>query len=150
MVVSAIQAEVTAQQTRRTRRARLTPEEHRQIVELYADPQVPNADIRKRFAITDTSLYRLLQQHGVPPRRRSASRTSGAGTPSPKGAPASTAARVLARQTTSVSAAPNGQAAREFRIDFRAERIVEADNVRAALQQAELAGANEVTAIVRQ
>src|SRR4051794_15917737 len=75
MVESAIQAEVTAQQTPRTRRARLTPEERRQIVELYADSQVSNADIRKRFAIADTSPYRVLEQHGVPPRRRSTSRT---------------------------------------------------------------------------
>jgi len=149
MVESTIQAEVTAQQTPRTRRARLTPEEHRQIVELYADPQVSNADIRKRFAITDTSLYRVLEQHRVPPRRRSTSRTSDAGIPSARGAPAGAAARVRARQTTSVSTAPNGQAMYEFRIDFRAERIVAADSVRAALQQAELAGATEVTAIVR-
>ena len=38
----------------------------------------------------------------------------------------------------------------EFRIDFHAERVVEADDVHTALQQAELAGATVVTAIVRQ
>jgi hypothetical protein len=44
----------------------------------------------------------------------------------------------------------NGQPTQVFRIDFRAERIVVADSVRDALQQAVLAGATEVTAIVRQ
>jgi hypothetical protein len=49
-----------------------------------------------------------------------------------------------------VASSPDGRATREFRIEFHAERIVVADNVRDALQQAVLAGATEVTAIVRQ
>jgi hypothetical protein len=115
---------VTARPTPRTRRARLTPDEQRKIVGLYADANVSNAEIRQRFAITDTSLYRLLQKHGVPLRGRSASRTG--------------------------AALPNGQAKQQFRVDFRIERIVVADSVRDALQQAALAGATDVTAIVRE
>ena len=76
MAESASLAEVTARHTPRKRRARLTPEEQRQIVGLYADPDVSTAEIRQRFAITDTSLYRLLQKHGVALRGRSASRAA--------------------------------------------------------------------------
>jgi transposase-like protein len=144
-------AEVTAKHTPRKRRARLTPDEHRQIVGLYSDPQVSTAEIRQRFAITDTSLYRLLQKQGVPLRGRTTSRPARAGSGSrPDRSRAGIARRGQPRRAASVAASPDGRATREFRIEFHAERIVVADNVRDALQQAVLAGATEVTAIVRQ
>jgi transposase-like protein len=144
-------AGVTAKQLPRKRRARLTPQEHRQIVGLYGGPHVSNAEIRQRFAITDTSLYRLLQKHGTPLLGRGTSHTSGAGNRLRRNrARAGTAGRGRARKATSVIASPDGQATQEFRIEFPADRIVVADSVHDAFQQAMRARATEVTAIVRQ
>ena len=50
----------------------------------------------------------------------------------------------------SVAASPDARGSQEFRVEFCVERVVVADSVRDALQQAVLAGATEVTAIVRQ
>jgi len=151
MAESASLAEVTARHTPRKRRARLTPEEQRQIVGLYADPDVSTAEIRQRFAITDTSLYRLLQKHGVALRGRSASRAApdGARSRQPR-VRAGTAGRRRAPGAKSVATSPDARGRQEFRVEFRIERVVVADSVRDALQQAVLAGATEVTAIVRQ
>jgi len=151
MAESASPAEVTAGQTPRQRRARLTPDEQRQIVGLYADPDVSTAEIRQRFAITDTSLYRLLQKHQVALRGRSASRAAPDGTVSrqPR-ARAGTAGRRRAPGANNVAASPDARGSQEFRVEFRIERIVVADSVRDALQRAVQAGATEVTAIVRE
>jgi transposase-like protein len=121
-----------AGKTPRKRRARLTSDEQRHIVGLYADPQVSTADIRRRFAISDTSLYRLLQKQGVPLRGRSTSRTS----------------RVRAR-STGPAASSDAKTTREFRIEFRAERIVLANSVQDALMQTLHGGASDVSAIVQ-
>jgi len=151
MAESASLAEVTARQTPRKRRARLTPDEQRQIVGLYADPGVSTAEIRQRFAITDTSLYRLLQKHAVPLRGRSVSRAPRvAARAGRKRTRAATAGRGRARRTTSVAASLDGQATQAFRVEFRMERTVVANSVRDALQQAVRAGATDVIAIVRE
>jgi len=144
-------AGVTAGRTPRQRRARLTPDEQRHIVGLYADPEVSTTDIRQRFAISETSLYRLLQKHGVPLRGRKTSRTSRIHVQSTDNrAPAVTAGRKQARGSTSAAASPNGISMRGFRIEFQGERIVVANSVQDALLQTLLAGATDVTSIVQQ
>ena len=66
--------------TARSRRARLTPEEQREIARVYTDENASPAELRTRFGIGDSSLYRLLQKQGVDP-----ARTLGFRAPSSKG-----------------------------------------------------------------
>jgi len=59
--------ELPASTTRRggARRRRITQGEEREIVRLYADNSTSTAEIRLRFGIGDSSLYRVVQRHGV-------------------------------------------------------------------------------------
>ena len=57
----------------RSRRRRLSPDEERDIARLYADTSTPTSEIRERFRIGESSLYRVVQRHGVGLRGRSAS-----------------------------------------------------------------------------
>src|SRR5713226_6535379 len=56
-----------------SRRPRLSPDEERGIARLYADTSTPTSEIRERFGIGESSLYRVVQRHGVSLRGRSAS-----------------------------------------------------------------------------
>jgi len=59
-----------AAQVRRSRRPNLTSEQKREIVHLYTLTTTSVEDIRQRYAIGDSSLYRVLSQQGVSPRGR--------------------------------------------------------------------------------
>ena len=67
--------EAAASATRRagSRRRRLSPDEERDIARLYADKSTPTSEIRERFGIGESSLYRVVQRHGVGLRGHSAS-----------------------------------------------------------------------------
>src|SRR6478672_802289 len=65
--------QTTNETTARSRRPRLTTEEQREIARVYTDENASPAELRTRFGIGDSSLYRLLQKHGVTLRGRSAS-----------------------------------------------------------------------------
>src|SRR6266851_7357142 len=56
-----------------SRRRRLSPDEERDIARLYADSSTPTSEIRERFGIGESSLYRVVQRHGVGLRGRSVS-----------------------------------------------------------------------------
>src|SRR5437879_9412606 len=56
-----------------SRRRRLSPDEERDIARLYADTSTPTSEIRERFGIGESSLYRVVQRHGLSLRGRSAS-----------------------------------------------------------------------------
>jgi len=47
------------------RRRRVTKDEAREIGRLYAETRTPTSEIRERFGIGDSSLYRIVQQQGV-------------------------------------------------------------------------------------
>ena len=49
----------------RQRRRRLTQDEQREIARLYAEPNASAHDIRERFGIGDSTLYRVLSRFGV-------------------------------------------------------------------------------------
>ena len=53
-----------------SRRRRLTQDEERAIARLYAETSTPTAEIRERFGIGESSLYRVVQRHGVALRGR--------------------------------------------------------------------------------
>ena len=58
------------------RRPRLTESEQEEVVRLYQEATTSTGEIRERFGIGDSSLYRLLQKHGVPLRGRAPSAAS--------------------------------------------------------------------------
>jgi transposase-like protein len=58
-----------------SRRRRLSKDEVRDIARLYAETSTPASEIRERFGIGDSSLYRVVQRHGLTLRGRSASST---------------------------------------------------------------------------
>jgi hypothetical protein len=52
--------------TRGSRRPKLKLDEEREIARLYADASMPTSEIRARFDIGESSLYRTIQRQGVP------------------------------------------------------------------------------------
>jgi transposase-like protein len=155
-------------------RRRLSPDEGREIVRLYAETITLTSDIRARFGIGESYFYRILHQHGIPLRgrtfssrqpgpqlalanhgRRSGSSSTGRPAASPPRAAASpTTPRASVtgpRTPTTGSATPQPGAARQqFRIQFQAERVVEARDIRDALRQAKSLGATEIMRVVRE
>src|SRR5439155_21956929 len=57
------------------RRRRLTNNEALEIARLYGETSTPTSEIRERFGIGDSSLYRIVQRQGIALRGRSASST---------------------------------------------------------------------------
>jgi len=149
----------------RATRRRLSPEQQREVARLYADSAIPTSEIRKRFGIGESSLYRIVQRQGVPLRGRAAATQE----PAPSRAQAtSVQRRVPASAVTGVSrgggrgrvsqatssadrwaSAPGSGGRRQFRIQFQAERVIQAQDIWDALRQAESFGAIEVTALTR-
>ena len=50
----------------------LAPEQQGEVVRLYTEGNLPTSEIRKRFGMGESSLYRILARHGVPLRGRTA------------------------------------------------------------------------------
>ncbi|MGI9146000.1 MAG: hypothetical protein ACR2IK_05545 [Chloroflexota bacterium] len=168
-----------ASATRRggSRRRRISRDEEREIVRLYADNSTPTAEIRQRFGIGDPSLYRVVQRHGVALRGHTGLSTRSkprrakpaAGTGSRLSAAAATprtSARAARRFTPSAAqhttatpaeALPVGRASsrtgggtqQRYEVRFQAESVFKASDILDALRQAESLGAAEVTAIAR-
>ncbi len=72
---SARETRASAARPAGSRRRRLSPDEERDIARLYADASTPTSEIRERFGIGESSLYRVVQRHGVALRGRTASST---------------------------------------------------------------------------
>jgi transcriptional regulator with PAS, ATPase and Fis domain len=62
---SAQESQTSVATTDGSRRRRLTQDEERDIARLYAETSTPTSEIRERFGIGDSSLYRMVQRHGV-------------------------------------------------------------------------------------
>src|ERR1700730_16684251 len=58
------------QRARRSPRRMLSEDQKREVVRLYAETITPLEEIRQHFGIAESSVYRLIQQRGVPPRGR--------------------------------------------------------------------------------
>jgi transposase-like protein len=67
--------------TRRSRRRRLNLDEEREIARLYAETGTSTSQICAQFGIGESSLYRVIQRQGIPPRGRSASSKAPGGQP---------------------------------------------------------------------
>ena len=57
-----------AQTRRRSSRRILNDNQKREVIRLYSETTTPVPEMAKRFGIGESSLYRLVQQHGVPRR----------------------------------------------------------------------------------
>lgn len=137
-----------------TRRRRLNPDQEREVARLYGEG-TSTADIRERFGIGDSTLYRVVQKLGVPLRGRSATSTSSP-PPTPKtrvgrrrraAGSASVKGPALAPRRLAQSRSDGGRG--RYQITFKAERVFTAQGILEALRQAESAGATEITAVTR-
>ena len=136
-------------------RRRLTPDERREIARLYGEADASTADIRTKFGISDPTLYRVLQKQGIPLRRRGGAQPAPASTANGH-APAEAAPRAAVTRTRrtvargeAVSAA-SADAATQFRIEFRGERVFDAADIEDALRQAKALGVVDILAITRE
>src|SRR5262245_55152749 len=130
-------------------RRRLTPERKREIARLYDETGTPTPEIRKRFGIGESSLYRVLQTQGVSLRGRAKRPVDGVAA---GGVPTVAGARPRGRPSRGASPGPRGRgtrrteatqdaAARQFRVRFQAQRVFDARDVLDAVRQAESLGA---------
>jgi hypothetical protein len=140
----------------------LTPSEQDEVVRLYREATTSTADIRERFGIGDSSLYRLLQKHGVALRGRAASpsgstaasttrrrsRRPRAATPRPVKSPTAATSTAIAAPATATPR--NNGATHAFSVSFRAVRVVEARSALDALREVERLGATDIEEINRQ
>ena len=169
---SARETQASAARPAGSRRRRLSPDEERDIARLYADTSMPTSEIRERFGIGESSLYRVVQRHGVALRGRTASSTKptspGTLAAGPRGQRSSEAsgaklAASRSRSTRGAAAAEGtrsldgsassrtgGGARQRFRIQFQGEVVVEAADIRDALRQAESFRPTVITAVARE
>jgi transposase-like protein len=131
----------------------MTSDQRREIATLYAEGALSTSEISNRYGIAESSLYRIVQRHGVALRGRSArsklpsrQQKSVANTRSP--VPAT--ARKRGRSPASADAATADSGIHQYRIEFEAVRVLEARNIRDAVRQAEGLGATSISAISRE
>jgi transposase-like protein len=132
----------------RAKRRNLTEAEKADIGRLYAETTTPLSEIKSRFGIAESSLYRLLQQRGITLRGRGA-RT--------EPAPARAETRVTRRQGRPARGAGpvRRQATRRvsglatYRVSFVGVQVVEAVDILDAIRQAHKLGATEVMQVER-
>jgi transposase-like protein len=138
-------------------RRRLTQDQQREIAQLYGKTGTPTAEIRERFGIGESTLYRVLQKHGVSLRGRTTSPVDAAATAAVKTA---VGARSRARSRRGLSVGPQGRrgsktaitqdgAVRQFRVRFEGHRVFAARDVRDAVRQAEALGATDIVEVTR-
>jgi hypothetical protein len=110
---------------------------------LYAETNTPTSEIRERFGIADSSLYRIVQRQGMGLRGRTASTVRSTTAPKPA---------VRRRSATAVRPVKVrvSEQRHEFRVLFMGERVVRATDIADALRQAESFGAIEITTVARE
>jgi transposase-like protein len=168
----------TATRTAGSRRRRLNQDEEREIARLYGQTSTPTSEIRDKFGIGDSSLYRVVQRQGVPLRGRPASssprptaRRAQRGRPRQRIAIAASTTRTPETTSTAeprvdgrtrlgrerraalakAAVAPaTGNGRQRFEIRFVAERVVSATDIRDALRQVESFGAIDITGVSRE
>lgn len=134
-------------------RRRLTPDEQHEIARLYTETSAPPSEIRERFGIGESSVYRVLQKQGVSLRGRGSDAGSVAASHVPKPATGrrtrsiesgGPSPRRRSKTTTSANAA-----ARQFRVRFEGQQVFTAQDVNDALRQAEARGLIDVFEVTR-
>jgi transposase-like protein len=123
----------------RSRRARLSAEQERELARLYAETRTPAADLARQFGVSQTSLMRVAQRHGATRAGRRGGRAAAA--------TGAAARRARPRTRTAPPTTGSVQPRRRFRVRFLAEQVVEAADMRAAVARAEALGAVEISSI---
>jgi transposase-like protein len=131
--------------TSRAPRRILTEDQKREVARLYSETTTPVPEIKKRFGIAESSLYRLIQQRGVAPRGRVPAATRPASTTSRKRAALNGAVTPAQKSVRSRSSALSGK----YRVSFAAVQTITAKDIRDAIRQAEALGATTITAVTR-
>ena len=148
----------------RGKRRNLSEQQKRELVRLYSETTTALPEIKSRFGIAESSLYRLLQQRGVAVRGR-VGRTAAAPAPS---APSTNGKRAVGRPAKPQSAgrkrvagrrrgpamvpvavARAAGAAGSYLVSYAATQVVTAENVLDALRQVQGLGATEILQIQR-
>jgi hypothetical protein len=80
---SAQEAKSGGARTRGSRRPKVSLDEGREIARLYADASMPTSEIRARFGIGESSLYRIIQRQGISLRGHIGAATAPATQPAP-------------------------------------------------------------------
>jgi transposase-like protein len=162
---------VTAGDAKRRRRAPrrdLSEAQKREITHLYSETSTPLPEIRQRFGIGDSSLYRLIQQYGgklrgrtpratastpaaaaarAPSSQKLSRRSPAPARRSPAPAPGRRARAAITRR--SVPSVAQSSSKISFRVSFVATRTVIASTMRDAIRQSEAFSATEITEVVR-
>jgi hypothetical protein len=142
------------------RRSRLTQDQQHEIARVYAETVASTAQIRQRFGIGESSLYRLLQKQGVPLRGRAVQAPDSSIVSVKRDGEAQQVARkrmsisrdglqASRARAPRIGARNSNGAEGQFRIEFRTERVYEAADIRDALRQAEASGMTDIVEITR-
>jgi hypothetical protein len=121
---------------------------------MYSDDNASPAELRTRFGIGPSSLYRMLQKQGVPLRARSAAAPRAPETAHRPPAVAQKTSRP--RQARSgldnlpSDARPANGATLQFRVIYRGVQVLQAADIRDALHHIESLGATDVFEIKQQ
>ena len=152
-------------------RRKLTDDQEREIARVYGATTTPASQISSQFGISESSVYRVAERHGLPLRGRkavsaagappTAEPTAGAATTTTQAQPAARRRRrgaggvrqARGRAARSSSASPasdsGGTVRVTYRVTFIGVRVIEAAHIRDAIAQAEASGATDITGIVR-
>jgi hypothetical protein len=124
---------------------------------MYTDENASPAELRTRFGIGYSSLYRLLRKQGVALRARWASAPEAPDVGKSRLAAAPRTSRPGRARSNSGKALPTAPARRsangasfQFRVTYKAVQIVQSVDIRDALHQAETVGATDVFEIQKQ
>jgi transposase-like protein len=134
-------------------RHRLTPEQRRELGQLYSETGVSVAVLRQRFNVSEPSVYRILQTQGIALRGRTtavATPANGTAKPASNAQPRKRAAFNASRGSRSRTTVPRSHGMSPFRIEYRAERTLDAVDFRDALRQAESLGAADIVGLTRE
>ncbi len=133
----------------RSPRRRLSEAEKDELARLYGETDTPLAEIRQRFGIAPTVLYRVMRERGVPLRGRTTASRSGA-TKATRTSRTETVGRRprQVRFSRSQPAPPATNGLTAYRVLFRTETTVTAADIHDALRQAERIDSADITAIV--
>jgi len=140
-------------------RHRLDHSQQREIARLYGDTGASVADIRQRFGISEPTVYRVLQKHSVAlrgrtrqpdhPERSDASRKTSSGQGNRQSSSRAGSSMAQPAPGRSSSNSDSGEPTVNYRIEFRVERVLDAVDIRDALNRAEALGATDIVAITR-
>jgi transposase-like protein len=142
----------------RRRRPRLSLNEKQEIARLYADAGTPTSDIRDRFGLGESSLYRVLKEYGVPLRGRTPSQAKAAARVGFRAGGTRRSTRRSAQPPDAVRSGLNGRkgtastpnaTTKRFLVRFSVDQVFVATDIHDVLRQVDALCVADVVSIVR-